>query len=197
MIFSADELFGQWTFQPLKNFSANELFNQCNFQPMIFLANELFGQWTFQPLKNFSANELFSQCNFQPMIFLANELFGPWTFQLLNFSANELLCLFSQPLWIISYFFGFIVQNLKLKPAFLTKEMDMAVRVQILDEAFCISHSANTLGKIMNLIIGFLTWNQFPNLIQKCRSCRKLCESKKKWKDNQILSWILLQCWKI
>ena len=28
--------------------------------------------------------------------------------------------------------------------------MDMATRVQILDEAVCISHSANTLEKVMN-----------------------------------------------
>ena len=32
-------------------------------------------------------------------------------------------------------------------------EMDTATRVQILDEADCISHSTNTLGKGMNLII--------------------------------------------
>ena len=31
--------------------------------------------------------------------------------------------------------------------------MDMATRVQILDEADCISHSTNTLGKGMNPII--------------------------------------------
>ena len=32
-------------------------------------------------------------------------------------------------------------------------EMDSATRVQILDEADCISHSTNTLGKGMNPII--------------------------------------------
>ena len=32
-------------------------------------------------------------------------------------------------------------------------EMDIATRVQIRDEGFCISHSANTLGKSTNLII--------------------------------------------
>ena len=31
--------------------------------------------------------------------------------------------------------------------------MNMAIRVQILDEAVCISHSANTLGKGMNQTI--------------------------------------------
>ena len=31
--------------------------------------------------------------------------------------------------------------------------MDIATRVQILDEANCISHSTNTLGKGMNKII--------------------------------------------
>ena len=31
--------------------------------------------------------------------------------------------------------------------------MDMATRVQILDQANCISHSTNTLGKGMNSII--------------------------------------------
>ncbi len=33
------------------------------------------------------------------------------------------------------------------------QEMDTATRVQILDEADCISHSTNTLGKGMNPII--------------------------------------------
>ena len=28
------------------------------------------------------------------------------------------------------------------------REMDLATQVQILDEAVCISHSANTLGKV-------------------------------------------------
>ena len=32
-------------------------------------------------------------------------------------------------------------------------EMDMETRVQILDEADCISHSTNTLGKGINPII--------------------------------------------
>ena len=32
-------------------------------------------------------------------------------------------------------------------------EMDTVTRVQILDEAYCISHSTNTLGKGMNPII--------------------------------------------
>ena len=31
--------------------------------------------------------------------------------------------------------------------------MNMAIRIQILDETDCISHSTNTLGKGMNLII--------------------------------------------
>ena len=31
--------------------------------------------------------------------------------------------------------------------------MDMATRVQIQDEAVCMSHSSNTLGKDINLII--------------------------------------------
>ena len=35
----------------------------------------------------------------------------------------------------------------------LDKEMDTATRVQILDKTDCISHSTNTLGKSMNLII--------------------------------------------
>ena len=34
-----------------------------------------------------------------------------------------------------------------------SKEMDTATRVQILDQANCISHSTNTLGKGMNPII--------------------------------------------
>ena len=34
-----------------------------------------------------------------------------------------------------------------------SQEMDSATRVQILDEAGCISHSTNTLGKGMNPII--------------------------------------------
>ena len=34
-----------------------------------------------------------------------------------------------------------------------SQEMDTATRVQILDETDCISHSTNTLGKGMNLII--------------------------------------------
>ena len=34
-----------------------------------------------------------------------------------------------------------------------SQEMDMATRVQILDQADCISHSTNTLGKGMNPII--------------------------------------------
>ena len=33
------------------------------------------------------------------------------------------------------------------------EEMDTAIRVQILDEADCISHCTNTLGKGMNPII--------------------------------------------
>ena len=33
------------------------------------------------------------------------------------------------------------------------QEMDTAIRVQILDETDCISHSTNTLGKGMNPII--------------------------------------------
>ena len=35
----------------------------------------------------------------------------------------------------------------------LGKDMDTAIRVQILDETDCISHSTNTLGKGMNPII--------------------------------------------
>ena len=35
----------------------------------------------------------------------------------------------------------------------LSQEMDTAIRVQILDETDCISHSTNTLGKSMNPII--------------------------------------------
>ena len=34
-----------------------------------------------------------------------------------------------------------------------SQEMDTAIRVQILDETNCISHSTNTLGKGMNPII--------------------------------------------
>ena len=34
-----------------------------------------------------------------------------------------------------------------------SKEIDKATRVQIFDEAGYISHSANTLGKSMNIII--------------------------------------------
>ena len=34
-----------------------------------------------------------------------------------------------------------------------SQEMDTAIRVQILDETDCISHSTNTLGKGMNPII--------------------------------------------
>ena len=34
-----------------------------------------------------------------------------------------------------------------------SKEMDMGTRVQILDETDSISHSTNTLGKVMNPII--------------------------------------------
>ena len=34
-----------------------------------------------------------------------------------------------------------------------SQEMNTATRVQILDETDCISHSTNTLGKGMNLII--------------------------------------------
>ena len=36
---------------------------------------------------------------------------------------------------------------------FLTREMDTVTRVQIPDEAVCISHGANTVGKSMNPII--------------------------------------------
>ena len=35
----------------------------------------------------------------------------------------------------------------------LSQEMDTAMRVEILDETDCISHSTNTLGKGMNPII--------------------------------------------
>ena len=42
---------------------------------------------------------------------------------------------------------------LSLCPWLLSQEMDTATRVQILDEADCISHSTNTLGKGMNAVI--------------------------------------------
>ena len=39
-----------------------------------------------------------------------------------------------------------------------SKKMDIAKRVQILDEAVCISHSVNILGKGMNPIFSLKLW---------------------------------------